>query len=255
MSRSQKQTSWAPDGLTFVQESLGQALASVREVIQPSLYRRFLRQVGERIGRDTLHRHQGDRRPGPPCSVKDYVQLVERLAEQVGWNGVVQEVTDEAVSFTVPVCPFGQQPHVDSSICLIETGMLGCVAATLFGQSKVTVQRGEGPAPRNCRITVHLRTTQASRMAEGVVYPVDGTRRNGRMLPPELDARLAELSRREREIFRLLGEGLSNKDVADALHLSVRTVEGHINRLRGKLQVRGRANLAFLAFQHRLHSS
>lgn len=238
-----------------MQESLGRALDSAREVLHPSIYQRFLRQVGERIGRDALHRGQGAERPARPASAKDYLRFVGSLPQQVGWDCSVQEATEEAVTVIVPICPFGQQPRVDASICHIETGMLGSVAADLFGQSKVSVQHGEGETPRNCRFTVYLQMTQASRMAEGLIYPTEGARPNAQALPPQLESRLAELSRREREVFRLLGEGLSNKNIADALHLSVRTVEGHINRLRGKLQVRGRANLAYLAFQHRLRSS
>lgn len=52
------------------------------------------------------------------------------------------------------------------------------------------------------------------------------------------------LSAREREIATLVGEGLSNKQIAEALTMSVRTVEGHIYRACNKLGLARRGELA-----------
>ena len=49
------------------------------------------------------------------------------------------------------------------------------------------------------------------------------------------------LSRREREIATLVRDGLSNKEIADTLTMSVRTVEGHILRACKKVEVANRA--------------
>lgn len=54
------------------------------------------------------------------------------------------------------------------------------------------------------------------------------------------------LTEREREIVLLIGEGLSNRAVADQLCLSVRTVEGHIYRAMAKADVGSREELALL---------
>ncbi len=45
----------------------------------------------------------------------------------------------------------------------------------------------------------------------------------------------------------LIGEGLSNKEIADALVLSIKTVESHRSNLSRKLNVRPRAGLMRLA--------
>jgi len=48
------------------------------------------------------------------------------------------------------------------------------------------------------------------------------------------------LSKREIEVLKLVTRGLSNKDIADELFLSIRTVQGHIGNIFNKLQVSSR---------------
>jgi DNA-binding CsgD family transcriptional regulator/tetratricopeptide (TPR) repeat protein len=61
---------------------------------------------------------------------------------------------------------------------------------------------------------------------------VPGTGRAGR-----------ELTRREREVAQLVGEGLTNREIAGRLVLSVRTVETHVDRVLGKLNFHSRSQL------------
>jgi DNA-binding NarL/FixJ family response regulator len=52
-----------------------------------------------------------------------------------------------------------------------------------------------------------------------------------------------DLSRREREVLRLLAQGHSNQQIADRIRVSVKTVETHRTRLSVKLGLKGRAEL------------
>lgn len=59
--------------------------------------------------------------------------------------------------------------------------------------------------------------------------------------------RYQALSEREREIFQLIAEGRSNKDVADLLSISVATVETHRSHILQKLDVHSTAELVLYA--------
>jgi two-component system response regulator NreC len=52
-----------------------------------------------------------------------------------------------------------------------------------------------------------------------------------------------DLSRREREVLRLLAQGYSNQQIATQIKVSVKTVETHRTRLSEKLGLKGRAEL------------
>lgn len=58
------------------------------------------------------------------------------------------------------------------------------------------------------------------------------------------------LSRREREVLRLVGEGLTNAEVAKRLFISPKTAEHHVGRIYRKLDVRTRAEAAAYAARH-----
>lgn len=62
---------------------------------------------------------------------------------------------------------------------------------------------------------------------------------------PQLD----RLTVREREVLALVGEGLSNVDIAERLVLSPATARTHVSRAMVKLDARDRAQLAVFAFQ------
>jgi DNA-binding CsgD family transcriptional regulator len=59
------------------------------------------------------------------------------------------------------------------------------------------------------------------------------------------------LTAREREIVRLLGNGLTTREVADRLCLSPRTVEGHVYKAMTKTGVSSRDELLRLVFPDR----
>lgn len=67
-----------------------------------------------------------------------------------------------------------------------------------------------------------------------------------RMQQNFLQSRLQELTERERDVMRLVVEGLPNKLIADQLDISVRTVEVHRARVFEKMEVKSAVELANL---------
>ncbi len=59
----------------------------------------------------------------------------------------------------------------------------------------------------------------------------------------------AALSDREREVLALLAAGERDQDIAEALHISVRTVRSHLDRIRDKTGRRRRSELTRLAIE------
>ncbi len=67
-------------------------------------------------------------------------------------------------------------------------------------------------------------------------------------------SRLEVLSDRERDVLALVGQGLSNQEIADRLYMSPLTAKTHVSRIMQKLDVRDRAQLVVAAFQTGLAS-
>jgi DNA-binding NarL/FixJ family response regulator len=66
------------------------------------------------------------------------------------------------------------------------------------------------------------------------------------------DAELEELTSREREVLQLIARGYRYKEIAARLHLSVKTVEGHVSSVLRKLQLSSRHELTRWAAERRL---
>ncbi len=75
----------------------------------------------------------------------------------------------------------------------------------------------------------------------------------GRYVPREIAERVlpqppgSEVTEREREVLERIAEGLTNKEIAVALHISEPTVKSHVNSLFAKLEVTDRTRALVVA--------
>jgi DNA-binding NarL/FixJ family response regulator len=65
----------------------------------------------------------------------------------------------------------------------------------------------------------------------------------------DISSRLSALSDRELEVFRLIGEGCSTRQIAEKLHLSIKTVETYQAHIKDKLSLRSGRELVQHAIQ------
>jgi len=72
------------------------------------------------------------------------------------------------------------------------------------------------------------------------------SRLSARWAHVQLQSRIEELTERERDVMRLVIEGLPNKLIANQLDISVRTVEVHRSRVFDKMNVKSAVELANL---------
>ncbi len=72
---------------------------------------------------------------------------------------------------------------------------------------------------------------------------VESALRSGKGIPESA----VQLTKREREIVDLISEGLSNKDIANSLHIATHTVKSHVHNILEKLTLNSRLQIAAFA--------
>jgi DNA-binding NarL/FixJ family response regulator len=100
-----------------------------------------------------------------------------------------------------------------------------------------------------------VRALRAVRSGEAYLHPtatralIEDYRRRREAAPPD------DLTPREREVLRLVALGLSNRAVAGALTISIKTVEAHRANLMAKLDMHDRTELVRYAIRTGLISA
>lgn len=214
-------------------------------------------------------------RPSPPAHAAPItglplVHLVDDepvVREALGWllrtRRLLSEAHASAEDFERMLLARGERAYADPACLLLDIRMPGLSGVELFerlaargvlplmpvifltGHGDVptavaAIQRGafdfvEKPFSDNALVDRIERALEASRSA------LEQRQRRGQWV-----ARESELTEREREVMRLVVEGRPNKLIADALSISVRTVEVHRARVFDKLGVRSAVELANL---------
>lgn len=80
---------------------------------------------------------------------------------------------------------------------------------------------------------------------------IDSLRQAGEHTSPE-EARIATLTPQEREVIRLLNQGLNNRQIGERIHLSESTIRHHFTSIYKKLDLPDRLALLVFAYRHGL---
>lgn len=165
---------------------------------------------------------------------KPHVVLVDATLENDSSERLVEEVRKTVPESKVIVMDL--LPVQQDVIEFIKAGASGFIVkdATLedFMRTIRSVAEGEKVVPAS------LSGTLLSHIAEQAVI---------RRLPGTADA--VKMTRREREIIDLIAEGMSNKEIAQQLHLATYTIKSHVHNILEKLALHSRLQIA--AHAHR----
>lgn len=104
-------------------------------------------------------------------------------------------------------------------------------------------------APDDLLKAIHVVASGHALFAPSVTRRLIGQFSRPRARDPQLSARLAALTNREREILALVAAGLSNGQIAAREYISMATVKTHLTRLLAKLDARDRAQLVIIAYE------
>jgi DNA-binding NarL/FixJ family response regulator len=96
------------------------------------------------------------------------------------------------------------------------------------------------------RTRTELEALGAGREADAAAALMRSLGAKGRAGPRDFGA----LSKREVEVLRLLGEGLTNVEIASRLFISPKTAEHHVSRIYAKLHLKTRAEAAAYAVRN-----
>ena len=106
----------------------------------------------------------------------------------------------------------------------------------------------------------HLAGEYDENLCYAVLFAIDALGRDirqhnrirHRILLPMIDDESNRLSEREKDVLRLIVEGLTNKEIAARLYVSVNTVLTHRKNITSKLGIKTTPGLTFYAITHRL---
>ncbi|GAB2976636.1 response regulator [Saccharothrix stipae] len=104
--------------------------------------------------------------------------------------------------------------------------------------------------PRELLIGVRAVAEGAAYLSPKIAHRVVADLRGGRLTRlDDARRRVAALTGRERDVLALVGEGLSNQDVARRLGLVEGTVKAHVSAILHRLEVANRVQAAILAYE------
>lgn len=92
-------------------------------------------------------------------------------------------------------------------------------------------------------------------LPEDLIYAVKTVIRGRMYIDPffaetELDDDMDLLTKREYEVFELIGKGYNNTEIARELYISVNTVKKHVSQIFSKLDIKERTQAAIMANSH-----
>lgn len=158
------------------------------------------------------------------------VTITDLSMPGVGGLGLLQKILAREPAARVLVCSMYDSPQVVQRA--MQTGAMGFVS--------------KNAQPEELVKAVHALNMGRTYASEG------GLAQKEEMEFQEETQRIASLTAREYEIFRLLSQGKSVSECAELMHLSQKTISNHQTQIKDKLQLSTLAAMVHLAQRHQV---
>jgi DNA-binding CsgD family transcriptional regulator/predicted hydrocarbon binding protein len=233
-------------------KALSGVIRAAAKQVHPTVFLETVRGVGAQLGRQAASewrlRHGAARR----CDSRTCAQCLEAIGKQCGWRLRVAAESADRLHVTVLECQFTESHGSGSYLCELVAGLFAGVVAELLDYAKVCAGQCSETPPLDCVFMIYLQESKENLAIPGVVRP-QIHKELGWLTDGPLEGALGQrLTPRETQVLRLIAHGLSDKQIAAALRLSVRTVENHSARIRQKLDIDSRTALVRFAFRTHL---
>lgn len=229
--------------------------ASARQ-IHPSVFQEIVRSKGAEQGRLAASEWRlkyGS--SGRQCDTRGCVQCLKAIGQQCGWTLQISVESDDTLTIIVSECQFTGSHESGLYLCELAAGLFAGVAAETLGYAKIYISQCSETPLLNCGFTICLRESEEHAAIPDIVHShieKEWVVRGNRLSD---GAPVERLTPREQQVLRLIAQGFSDKQIAEALQRSVRTVENHAARIRQKLRIENRTGLVRFAFRNRLIES
>lgn len=118
------------------------------------------------------------------------------------------------------------------------------VGSTLFGSASLIETHDQYEQRARCALGGTAFAQHNEEGAKLSVSEIVDLARAGPSAPTQLSSELPRLTKRESEVLNLIAKGMSNRDIAERLVISQRTVEGHVEKVLGKTGLKSRSQVA-----------
>jgi DNA-binding NarL/FixJ family response regulator len=162
----------------------------------------------------------------------DIVLIDVRMPVMNGLEATRQILAREAVCRVIVLTTFDLDEYVYAAVAAGASGFL---------LKKVTAEQ--------LAASIRLVATGEALLAPTITRRLIERFAAGAHRPAASHEALAGLSPRELEVLKLMARGLSNAELAEALHLGQTTVKSHVGRVLTKLDARDRVQAVVLAYE------
>lgn len=128
----------------------------------------------------------------------------------------------------------------------IRNGAVGYLLKTIRARDLIDMIHAAAKGQAALSPTLALRVMSEFRRL-GEPDPTEAARPSQTGDADKIDTRLEQLTDREQEVLNLVAEGLSDKEISEALCISLYTVKSHVRNILSKLHVKNRREAARLA--------